>query len=966
MVKAPKKLIEVALPLDDINGGCEQEKNPFLKGHPRSIHLWWARRPLAAARAVLFAQLVNDPGGERGWGNYPGQTKEDAQKERERLFSIIRELVKWENRNNEEVLNIAREEIRKSWRETCELNKNNPNFNPDILPPVYDPFAGGGTIPLEAQRLGLEAYASDLNPVAVMINKAMIEIPPKFAGKAPVGPIPEGEQTDNRGEGAWTGAKGLAEDVRRYGHWMRKEAEKRIGHLYPKVKITQEMAKERPDLKGYVGRELTVIAWLWARTVKSPNPAYAHVDVPLISNFMLSTKKGKEAWVEPIVERDSYRFAVRAGKPKDVSEAKKGTKLGRGAKFRCVLSEAPIAPDYIKSEGRAGRMGARLMTIVAEGDRGRVYLPPNKAMEEVASQAKPTWKPETPIPHDPRALWTPPYGLTTFGDLFTPRQLVALNTFSDLVLEARERVIADAKRSGWHDDGVDFDSGGKEATAYGDAVSVYLTFSLCQLSRYSCTICPWNTVNQNVAQAFGRQAIPMVWDFAESNPVNGALSFSVASKWVYSSISENKNLPPGIATINDAKSTTVSRKMIACTDPPYFDNIGYSGLADFFYVWSRRTIGKLFNNIYMTLSTPKDDELVASLHKHSSKESAERFFMDGMKMAISNIASSQSQSFPLCIYYAFKQSETKDNGTVSSGWDSFLEALVGSDLIITGTWPIRTERSRGLKSSVNALASSIVLVCRKRGIEAPSIPRRQFLRELKEELPEALDAMIGGKKGASPIAPVDLAQASIGPGMAIFSRHSGVIEADGSKMSVHDALIQINKVIDEFFNEAEGDMDSDTRFCIDWFMQYGFKEAEYGQADVLARAKGTTVEGLAVAGVVETGGGKVRLLKFEEYPENWDPEKDTRTPTWEALHQLIRALRSGGEAEAGLLLKKMAERTESIRQLAYRLYTLCERKGWAEEARAYNELIASWHGTIEAADQALGKSREAKQLTLDM
>ena len=492
-VKSPKKLIEVALPLDDINREAAREKS-IRHGHPSTLHLWWARRPLAAARAVLFAQMVNDPGYQQGGGFKYGMNKEEAAKLREELFDIIRDLVKWENTNNEAVLERARAEIRRSWREVCELNKDHPQaaelFDPDKLPAFHDPFAGGGAIPLEAQRLGLEAWASDLNPVAVMINKAMIEIPPKFAGRAPVGPIPEDDKQKKLGND-WPGATGLAEDVRRYGHWMREQAEKRIGLLYPKVKITPKMVAERPDLKPYEGQELTVIAWLWVRTVKSPNPAFSHVDVPLASSFVLSSKKGKEAWVEPIVEGDSYRFDVRVGKPQ--AEAKNGTKLGRGANFRCLLSGSPIEPKYIKAEGKAGRMGARLMAIVAEGNRSRIYLAPNEEHEEIAKKAKPEWKPETPIAPDPRALWTPPYGLETYGDLFTPRQLVALSTFSDLVQEARARVIEHARKFGWDDNGQALDAGGTDATAYGDAVAVYLAFSINKLADRGSTICSWDS-----------------------------------------------------------------------------------------------------------------------------------------------------------------------------------------------------------------------------------------------------------------------------------------------------------------------------------------------------------------------------------------------------------------------------------------------------------------------------------------
>ncbi len=965
MTKAPKKLIEVALPLDDINAAAAREKS-IRHGHPSTLHLWWARRPLAAARAVLFAQLVNDPGGERGWGKYPGQTKEDAQKERERLFAIIRELVKWENTNNEELLEVAREEIRKSWRETCELNKGKPGFDPDKLPAFHDPFAGGGAIPLEAQRLGLEAYASDLNPVAVMINKAMIEIPPKFAGKAPVGPIPDGEQADNRGVGGWTGARGLAEDVRRYGHWMRKEAEKRIGHLYPKVKITPEMAKERPDLKGYVGRELTVIAWLGARTVKCPNPACG-CSMPLLGTLILSSKKGKEAYLLPCVYDNKVHFTVVKEKPSIGIDLDRGYKRGISGIFECACCGYTTTRNYVAEQGVNNNIGFMPTAIVLEGNRERIYVENTFNTPEIETASINTSGLDAQLSPNPRDVWCRNFGLNRPIDLFTPRQIVALTTFSDLVREARDQVIKDAKNMGWYDDGIAFDKGGMESTAYGDAVAVYLTLALNKIADRGSVLCGWDRGYQKIGNTFGRQAIPMKWDFVESNFFSGSTgSIEGAFEFTAKAIPAISRSQIGLSSQHNASGQDISSGKVISTDPPYYDNIGYADLSDFFYVWIRRALKPYFADLFSTISVPKAEELIAAPYRHGGKELAEHFFMSGMQQTMANLAERSHQAFPTTIYYAFKQADTKNTGTSSTGWESFLEAVIQSGYLIAGTWPMRTEYTGNLKKSVNALASSIVLVCRKRDENAPSIPRRQFLRELKEELPEALEAMIGGKKGASPIAPVDLAQAAIGPGMAVFSRYSGVIEADGSKMTVHDALIQINKVIDEFFNEAEGDMDSDTRFCIDWFMQYGFKQAEYGQADVLARAKGTTVEGLAAAGVAESGGGKMRLLKFEEYPGNWDPERDTRTPAWEALHQLIRALRSGGEAEAGALLKKMAERTESIRQLAYRLYTLCERKGWAEEARAYNELIASWHGTMEAAEQAHATSRAARQLTLDM
>lgn len=944
-IKAPKKLIEVALPLDDINAAAAREKS-IRHGHPSTLHLWWARRPLAAARAVLFAQLVNDPGGERGWTK--NKSKERADKEREKLFDIIRDLVKWENTTNEEVLERAREEIRKSWRETCEMNKGVPGFDPDKLPAFHDPFAGGGAIPLEAQRLGLESYASDLNPVAVLINKAMIEIPPKFANLPPVGPIPDDERQEEMPK-EWKGAEGLAEDVRRYGRWMRDEAFKRIGHLYPQVEITKDMAKGRPDLKPYVGRKLTVIAWLWARTVKSPNPAYAHVKVPLVSSFLLSTKKGKEAWVKPIVEGDSYRFEVKVGKPP--TDAKSGTKLSRGANFRCIISDTPMLGDHIKGEGKAGRMGACLLAIVAEGDRGRVYLSPVKKFEQIAHKAEPNWKPSTPIGNDPRALWTPPYGLSTFGDLFTSRQLVALNTFSDLVQEARARAITDAVASGMPDNNRGIEGGGTGATAYGDAVAVYLSMNISRLSNRQSSLCFWDLSGAKIQQVFGRQAIAMTWDFTEGNPFSDSSGNFLGQLGYLHKVISIGTAPQskGFVEQQNAMSQSISESKIVSTDPPYYDNIGYADLSDFFYVWLRRSLKPIMPRLFSTISVPKTDELVAIPYRHNSAEDAEQFFMSGMTVAMTQLSNQAHDSTPITIYYAFKQSEKSKEGTSSTGWETFLDAVIQSGLAVTGTWPMRTELIGNLKKNVNALASSIILVCRKRTILSREVPRRDFQRQLREEMPFALKTMIGGSQGRSPIAPVDLAQAAIGPGMAIFSKYEAVLNQDGSRMSVHDALVLINREITDYLNPESGDFDPDTLFCTAWFEQFGWKKGPFGEADVLARAKGTAVSGVEEAGVIESKGGKVSLIKWDKYPKDWDPAKDKRTPVWEACHHLIRLLDSKGEAEAGALLAAMPERGEKIRQLAYHLYTLCDRNKWAEDARPYNNLVAAWSNIVGAS-----------------
>ena len=965
-IKSPKKLIEVALPLDDINREAAREKS-IRHGHPSTLHLWWARRPLAAARAVLFAQMVNDPGYQQGGGFRYGVNKEDAARRREELFDIIRELVKLENTNNEAVLERARAEIRKSWRAVCELNRDHPRaaelFDPDKLPAFHDPFAGGGAIPLEAQRLGLEAWASDLNPVAVMINKAMIEIPPRFAGRAPVGPTPEGEKQKKLGND-WPGATGLAEDVRRYGHWMREQAEKRIGHLYPRVKITKEMVAERPDLKPYEGQELTVIAWLWARTVKSPNPAFSHVDVPLASSFVLSSKKGKEAWVEPVIEGDSYCFEVRVGKPP--ADAKNGTKAGsRGANFTCLLSGSPINSKYIMREGQAGHLGRRLMAVVAVGDRGKVYLSPQYEMEDNANKAMPDWMPEVEFFGKALGFRIGNYGFKTWATLFSHRQLVALATFSDLVQEARARVIEDARKSGWDDDGRGLDAGGTGATAYGDAIAVYLAFAVDRCADYWSCFGRWQPANQQLSNMYGRQAIPMVWDYPEANPFSEkGGSFNNLFDWTVQSLPHLGAWDPGKAIQADARNQVISNNKVISSDPPYYDNVGYADLSDFFYVWMRRSLRSIYPSLFATMAVPKAEELVATPCRHGGKDDAEQFFLEGMKQALLNLAKQSHPAFPVSIYYAFKQSETKDGSTTSTGWETFLEAVIQAGFAIDGTWPLRTELSNRMRGQVsNALASSLVLVCRKRPENAESISRKEFQRQLRHEMPEALEAMIGGSEGASPIAPVDLAQAAIGPGMAVFSQYEAVLNQDGSRMTVHDALILINRAITEYLSPESGSFDNDTQFCSAWFEQYGWKNGPFGEADVLARAKGTSVDGVVEAGVLESGGGKVRLLRWKEYPADWDPTRDDRTPVWEALHHMIRRLNEDGESAAGELLARMPEKGEPLRQLAYHLYTLCERAGWAEDARAYNELIGAWQAIVTASHE-VGHRGELLELDL--
>lgn len=991
-----KKLIEVALPLDAINAASAREKS-IRHGHPSTLHLWWARRPLAAARAVIFAQMVDDPSTyvetllrdpalerrakrelkdrqalwQRRQEAYaaakakgdatvhaPGEppTLEGcaADLERERLFDIIRALVQWENTNNEAVLQAAREEIWQSWRRACADNADHPRaaelFRRDKLPAFHDPFAGGGALPLEAQRLGLEAYASDLNPVAVLINKAMIEIPPKFAGRPPVNPASR-KQTAHGG--SWRGAQGLAEDVRYYGQWMRDEAEKRIGHLYPKVTVTEAMVRERPDLTSYRSRELTIIAWLWVRTVKSPNPAFAEVDVPLASTFMLSTKAGKEAYVEPVIERGGYRFKVKVGKPRDAEGVKAGTKLARGANFRCLMSDTPISGDYIKSEGLAGRLGVRMLAIVAEGSREKLFLSPTEEAEMLALSADPHWEPQGSFVEDARAFTPCIYGIREWRQLFSRRQTAALATLSELSVEVRRIVERDYEqappslggRAGsgkWASDGV-------AAATYASAIAVYLSLAVGRCANYWSSQTPWG--GDFIVQTFGRQALQVVWDYAEGNPFSDSTgNWTGALEWIQKVLElALPAQPDGMAGQADAQTQTVSSGKVISTDPPYYDNVPYADLSDFFYVWLRRCLRDVIPDLFATLAVPKMEELVATSYRHGGKAKAEAFFLDGMTKAFSQLVGSSHPAFPVTIYYAFKQAESQnEQGAASTGWETFLAAVIDAGFGISGTWPARTERSGGFRNlDRSSLATSIVLVCRPRPASASIATRRQFVAALKAELPQALVHLQRGN-----IAPVDLAQAAIGPGMAVFTRYAKVLGADDQAMTVREALALINQTLDEALAEQEGDFDADSRWAITWFDENGFAEGDYGRAEQLSKSKNTSVEGMKEAGILASARGKVRLFKPAELPANWDPATDTRLSAWETVHHLVRALESGGDAAAAKLVAALGARAEVARELAYRLYQLCERRKRAAEALAYNALVLSWPEIVRiAADQ---------------
>jgi putative DNA methylase len=955
-----RKLIEVALPLDAINRAAAYEKMPGIGAHPRGLHLWWARRPLAACRAVIFASLVDDPG-EPGApeelleaiDRLPWYEREpadvasmsDADRRREKLFQFIAELVKWESSTDEQIIGQARELIRIA-------TGGNP-------PPLLDPFCGGGSIPLEGQRLGLQVYASELNPVAVLITKALVEIPPKFAGRPPVNP----DDRKKMGQGAaWKGAAGLAADVRWYGKWMRDRAWERIGHLYPKGPNSE-----------------TVIAWLWARTVKCPNPACG-AQMPLVRSFWLSTKKGKEAWVEPIVDGKTVRFEVRRGtylgphkrqrKPGETCECPNciGSKCARGAKFFCLSCGEPAEDQHIKDEGMAGRMGAQALAVVAEGQRSRVYLSPDSARFPDADPPSELAGMDAEIANDPRAIWCKLYGLTTFADLFTPRQLVAATTFSDLVGEARALALEHARQAGLPDDGTGIADGGAGATAYADAIATYLAFALDRLADFNSGLTRWVPSNEKVMNTFARQALPMVWDFSEANPlaesVGGWLTCVEYVADCLEAAIATHSAKAAVQQLDSATALPPAHIPFVFTDPPYYDNIGYADLSDFLYVWLRRTLGRIYPDLFATVLTPKGPELVATPYRfNGDKAAAERHFEEGLEKAFTLLRERAHHAYPLSIIYAFKQREEQDGGltgiaATSTAWETMLGGLIGAGFRTTGTWPMRTEQEyRMVAMGTNALASAVVLACRPRPEDAPIATRREFQQRLREELPKALRHLMGGH-----IAPVDLAQAAIGPGMAVFSSYSRVLEADGSPMSVRAALQLINRAIEDYFTEQEGELDPDTQFCARWFEQHGFNDGPYGEADVLARAKAIGVDGLERDGILEAKGGKVRLKPLSYYLETvdaYDPVRDRRPTVWEACHYLIAALDRDGEQGAARLARRLGGLADLARDLAYRLYDICDRKGWAEPALGYNALVASWPEIVKQAAR-LAQETEAR------
>jgi putative DNA methylase len=914
MTHRPRKLIETVIPLPEINDASAYDKMPGIGPHPKGIHHWWARLPLPCARAILFASVVDDPADVADFDDLPEADQARLLAERERLFDLIRRLMPKKPHQHPEVF----EEARKVLEKACGGR----------MPEVLDPFTGGGSIPLEAQRLGFQAHGRDLNPVPALITKATIDYPARYFGRPAVNPAARGRQD-------WHGAQGLADDVRYYGQWMLEQAREKIGHLYPDAEVTAAMVAERPDLKPYEGKKLPVIAWIWARTVESPDPAFAGKHVPLISTYWLSSKKGKEAWLEPVAHPNGeWEFKVRIGPPADPATVKAGTKAA-GANFTCVLSGATIASKYIKAEGKKGKIGFKCIAVVANGERTRVYLPSSVCADVLVSPDIPG--PDEPLPEKGLGFRVQAYGLTKWRLLFAPRQLAALSTFSNLVQDAYRRILGD---------GGDLD--------YAQAVATYLAFNISRVADLNNSFCTWNHGDQVLRNLFKRSAIPMAWDFSEANIVNDVVGgWPTCLGFLANSVERIPIIRSSVGTIAQQDAATTNwrpESLIISTDPPYYDNIGYADLSDFFYVWLRRSLKGIEPELTRTMLTPKREELIADSGRHDGDaQAAKQHFESGFRSAFAGMKEALDPRFPLTVYYAMKQSEdTTGGGDGATGWETLLNSLIGSGFQITATWPLSAAQNWRMRAmDSNALASYIVLACRLRPEDAPQAMRRDFLAALRSEVPAALRTLQHGN-----IAPVDLAQAAIGPGMAIYSRHSRVLEPDGSPLTVRAALRLINQVLSETLDEQEGDFDPDTRFAVTWFKEHGFEVGSFGKANELATAKNVSVQGLVEGGIVRARSGEVRLLRREELPENWDPKADTRVSIWEATEHLIRALQSGGESAAADLMARLGSTADACRELAYLLFTVCERKGWNKEALGYNSLVIAWPSLAEMARQS--------------
>lgn len=922
-----KKLIEVNIPLQAIN--VESAKDASLThGHPSTLHRYWARRPLAACRAVIFASMVDDPSECKD--EFPTESEQNA--ERNRLHNIIKRLVVWQNSNDENLLKDARYEIafsvaRNNGEDLVDFRekfaddpKSVLKYLRDHCPAVYDPFCGGGSIPLEAQRLGLRARASDLNPLPVLLNKAMIELPPKFHNQNPVNPDadPLGMFTGTgrrRTRLPWKGAAGLAADIRYYGAWMREEAHKRIGHLYPDAQL--------PD-----GTSATVVAWLWARTVPCINPACG-LQMPLMKTFQLSKKKGNEHWTKPVIDRESNTISwVVQTHDEDVPKPT----VNRTGAYCCGCGTA-VKLNYVREQGRSSKIGEVMTAVVTESKNGKLFLSPIDAYIQTARQAKSNWRPRQAIIKNPKVSGLI-YGMTHWHELFTERQLTALTVFSDLLPEIHAQIIQDGA-----------------GAEYADTVCTYIAFAIGRMTETNCSFAWWQ--DPRVRTVFTCQAIQMTWAFAEANPFSTSTQNWIAQvEWI-AKVIENLPTSANNGEVHQADVTTTKHAVdcpVIITDPPYYDNIQYADLSDFFYVWLRPLLRDIYPELFAGMITPRDEEIVAA----PRFENPAQHFEYLLGKALIQIRQHCPEEFPTSIFYAYRQQETEQNGITSTGWETMLTAIVNAGFQIVGTWPLRTEQTRGIKTEVNTLASSIVLVCRQRSKNAPPITRDEFLQTLKKEMPTALEKLTR----VANIRPVDFDQAAIGPGMEVYSRYSKVTRISGEVVSIREVLMHINNEITAYHEKETGELDPESQFCLTWLQQHGYMEGNFGDADGLSKAKDINLAAMHDK-LLLSARGKVRLLKPEEYAKRENSENMT---AWEGCLRMVWHLssveKSGGISGCTAVARAMPD-YESAKRLARVLYAYYEARGDAESASRYNNLVTQW----QYISQSMGSPEQLEMET---
>ncbi len=879
------KLVEVALPLEAISAACRRDKDKKT-GTIRNVHKWFAPMPTPAWRALLFAALVDDP------GDGP---------ERAELLRMVERLVPPDG-NPPDADTLA------------EANAILMKATGGDPPTVFDPFCGGGSTLVEAQRLGLPAAGSDLNPVPVLITRVLTELIPQVAGRPPL--VADPARLGMKVTGG--PLDGFLADCRHYAERVREKVWAEIGHLYPE-----------PPGGG------TVIAWLWARTVTCPNPACRAI-APLVSSFWLSKKKGALTWIEPtgLGPGKPVRFEVNAGTA--------GPPVQRTVKRTggtCLVCNQPIGFPYVRTEGKANRLGVQLLALVIDSLVGRRFDPPS-ATDLRTDVARPSGAPEVLLSPNPRDLKTPNYGYNTVADLFTNRQLVALGAFADAVSEMPALV---------EQDGGDPKLAVAVATVLGLCVSK-MAMNHSTQGRFEPVT---NSSNGGIHPAFSRQALPMVWDFAELNPFSGS-----AGDWIAQFNSLARGLrtlptaaPPARSFQSDARTAAVNLvlPMIVATDPPYFAQIGYADLSDYFYVWLRRTLSPVHPDLFATVATPKADELIADPYRHGGSISeATKYFVEGFTNTFRSLASAASPTLPMLVVYAHRQEESDADGVASStAWDAMLSAIIAAGLRIVGTWPIHaTTTNRQIGQGTNSLASYMVLVCRPQEARAKPTDRQGFVAALHAELPRAIRKLQEGD-----ISTVDLGPAAIGPGMAVFSRFSRVIEPSGGSMTVGAALSLISQVSAEVLDEFVGDLDKETRWAMTWFKDHGFEPGTFDDAEKLFKRTDTSLEALTRAGIATGAKGKVVLTLRDRLPDHWDPDTDRHLTVWEVTQHLVKRLTSaGGEQAAADLLRKCRRWGDAARDLAQWL-AAASLNSRPAEALDLDALVTSWSELVRLAER---------------